>query len=351
MMGGGERVRWRGAFLAAGVGVLGGTAGAAAQTPMSYLRSFGPKGEVTVTLMWGLLALSIGVVVIISILVLFGALRRRSFPAFRPGEVLPVTRSPGGLGWIYFGIALTTTILIGLTVWTVAVMAAIEEPAEEPRFTIEITGQQWWWEARYLDRENPFREFETANELHIPVGEPVRIKLRTKDVIHSFWVPALGGKTDLIPGQVNTTWLQADHAGVYRGQCGEYCGAQHAKMALKVFADEPSQFAAWWNGQLKPAETPPEGQTVVRSGAERFRLRCGACHAVRGTLAGGDLGPDLTHLMSRTSIAAVTLPNTVGDLSGWIADPQHIKPKSKMPKLELSGPELAAIRSYLLTLE
>jgi cytochrome c oxidase subunit 2 len=189
----------------------------------------------------------------------------------------------------------------------------------------------------------------TANEIHIPVGEPVRLKLGSADVIHTFWVPTLSGKTDLIPGQTNLTWLEADTPGVYRGQCNEYCGQQHAHMALAVYADAPDEFGAWWDRQVQAADRPEAA--AVSQGQRQFLLRCGACHAVRGTLAGGRVGPDLTHLMSRSTIAAGMLPNTVGHLSGWVANPQFIKPGSKMPNLELSGPELDEIRSYLLTLQ
>ncbi len=196
--------------------------------------------------------------------------------------------------------------------------------------------------------DDPSREFTTANEIHVPVGEPVRFELRSADVIHTFWVPALSGKTDLIPGQTNTTWLEADAPGVYRGQCNEYCGQQHAHMALSLYADPPDQFQSWWDGQLRSAPAP--AAPAAASGQRQFQQKCAACHSVRGSLAGGRVGPDLTHLMSRGTIAAGLLPNMVGNLSGWIANPQVLKPGCKMPNLELSGPELQAIRSYLLTL-
>jgi cytochrome c oxidase subunit 2 len=315
---------------------------------MYYLETFGPRGKAIADLTWGLLALSVAVVLIIGILVLIGAFARRYPGGSDEDGRLPVARSEGSLKWIYTGLALTTVALAGSITWTVVTMAAINEPSGEPRFTIEITGQQWWWEVRYVG-DDPSRIFETANEIHIPVGEPVRLKLASPDVIHSFWVPALTGKTDLIPGQTNVTWLQADEPGVYWGQCAEYCGRQHAHMALRLFADPPEEFEAWWNEQLEAAE-PPETETA-RTGQTHFVLRCGACHTVRGTRAGGELGPDLTHLMSRTTIAAGMLPNTVGHLSGWVANPQFIKPANEMPNLDLSGPQLDVIRSYLLTLD
>jgi cytochrome c oxidase subunit II len=324
------------------------TRAALADWPMYYLESFGPRGQAIADLTWGLLALSVAVVLIIALLVLFGVARPRSIGPGEAGRRLPVTRGGGGVRWIYIGLVPTTIALIGSITWTVVTLAAIDEPPSEPRFTIEITGQQWWWEVRYLS-DDPSRIFETANEIHIPVGEPVRLKLTSADVIHTFWVPALSGKTDLIPGQTNETWLQADEPGVYWGQCNEYCGRQHTHMALRLFADPPEEFEVWWDAQVQSAN-PPETE-MTRTGQTNFVLRCGACHAVRGTLAGGELGPDLTHLMSRTTLAAGMLPNTVGHLSGWIANPQFIKPGSEMPNLELSGPQLDAIRSYLLTLD
>ncbi|UIJ71013.1 cytochrome c oxidase subunit II [Aurantimonas sp. HBX-1] len=343
---------WRSWILAGAALLFAGTSPSQAlELPMYFLETFGPKGNVTATLTWGLLILSIVVVVTISLMVLYATIRRTgSFAPWKMDRILPVSRPPGGIRWIFGGLGVTALILVGFTIWTVDVMADIDRPPSDPVFTIEVTGQQWWWEARYLDGNDPSREFETANELHIPVGKPVRIRLLSPDVIHSFWVPALAGKLDVIPGQVNETWIQADHPGVFRGQCAEYCGEQHAHMALRVFADPPADFQRWWDAQLAIPDAPPEG-TLVAAGQQRFQLRCGACHTVRGTLAQGEMGPDLTHLMSRSSIAAVTLPNTIGHLSGWISDPQQVKPGNHMPNLELSGPELQAIRAYLMTLD
>jgi len=345
---------WRQVGQRAGLAVTGlalGTHAASAQTPMYYLETFGPKGEITASLTWGLLAISVFVVVLISVLVLVAIFRAKRLEPAELGSKLPVSHPGGGHRWIYLGLALTTVALIVMVVWTMEVLAEIDEPAVEPAFTIEVTGEQWWWEARYVDPDDPSRTFVTANELHIPVGEPVRIRLASADVIHSFWVPALAGKTDVIPGQINETWLQADREGVYRGQCAEYCGVQHAHMAMRVFADPAEEFQSWWEHQLEPAEAAPQNSELLQVGQEQFVLKCGACHAVRGTLAGGEAGPDLTHFMDRTTIAAVTLPNTPGHLSGWIADPQHQKPGNKMPNLDLSGPELNAIRHYLETLD
>jgi cytochrome c oxidase subunit 2 len=248
---------------------------------------------------------------------------------------------------MFVGLILTTVSLIGFVGWTVSVMAAIQNPARKPQLSVAITAHQWWWEAQYL-AATPSESFVTANEIHIPVGIPVEFEIKSADVIHSFWVPALGGKTDAIPGRTNVTWLEADKPGVYRGQCSEYCGTQHSHMAFLVIAQTPGDYQKWRQGQLAPAAAPASAQ--IEEGERDFVLRCGACHTVRGTSAGGQVGPDLTHLMSRQTIAAGELKNNIANLSGWIADPQGVKPGTLMPAVELSGPELEALRTYLLTL-
>ncbi len=177
------------------------------ETPLSYLRGFGAAADPVVALTWGLLAISIVVSVVISALVFTGVLARRA-PGAGPIESVPVDRGGNGLPWFYWGIGLTTIALLGSLVWTVQVIAAVNSPATRPALTIEVTGQQWWWKVRYLS-DQPSRVFTTADEIHIPVGQPVRVKLIGADVIHSFWVPALNGKTDAIPGQTNETWIQA----------------------------------------------------------------------------------------------------------------------------------------------
>jgi len=320
---------------------------ARANAPMNYLRSFGPRADEIAALTWALLIVSILVVVIVSVLVLVGVLRRRALQPDNQVRLEPIGHgSSTGVLWIYIGVGLSTLALLGMMVWTGYTMAAINKPARDPKLTIEIIGHQWWWQVRYLS-EDSSRIFETANEIHIPVGEPVAFKVRTDDVIHSFWVPPLGDKLDLIPNQINFTWLEASQPGTYRGQCAEFCGKQHAHMALAVVADKPDEFQRWWGDQLKPAPIEPQ----IAVGEALFTARCGACHSVRGTRAGGRLGPDLTHVMGRGTIAAVTLPNKIAYLSGWIADPQRIKPGNLMPTLDISGPELAQIRDFLVRLK
>jgi cytochrome c oxidase subunit II len=313
-----------------------------AKAPMNYLQSFGPRAHEIAILTWALLIISIVVAVIVSALVLVGVMRRRA-PHGTQVTLEPVSHgSSTGVLWIYIGVGLSILALLGSMVWTGYTMAAVQRPPSDPKLTIEIIGHQWWWQVRYGSDDHS-RVFDTANEIHIPVGEPVQFRVHTSDVIHSFWVPPLADKLDLIPNQTNTTWLQASEPGTYRGQCAEFCGEQHAHMGLLVVADRPDDFQRWWDDQLKPAATSP--QTAV--GETLFTVRCGACHTVRGTRAGGRLGPDLTHLMSRQTIAAATLPNRIAYLSGWIADPQRIKPGNLMPRLDISGPELAQIRDFL----
>jgi cytochrome c oxidase subunit II len=238
-------------------------------------------------------------------------------------------------------------VLLFSIVWTVRVLADIQAPPQKPTVTIEITARQWWWQVRYLSDQNQ-HEFVTANEIHIPVGVPVRLKLVGGDVIHSFWVPQLAGKMDAIPGQTNESWIEAGAPGIYRGQCTEYCGLQHSHMSFLVVAEPTGEFHKWWNGQLAP---PAVAIGDAQLGRGDFQMHCGGCHTVRGTEAAGALGPDLSHLMQRMTIAAGQLPNNGPVLAHWIADPQSLKPGNLMPVLSLSETELADIHAFLKTLD
>jgi cytochrome c oxidase subunit 2 len=313
----------------------------AAEKPLSYLRSAGAKADATLPLTFGLLAISIAVVAIVCVLVLVAIFRARG----RGGAAAEVDGRAAS--WVYFGVALSSFVLVCALVWTVRVLARVNAPPGPAALTIEVTGQQWWWKARYLD-EDPSRILTTANEIHIPVGKPVRIELLGADVIHSFWVPTLAGKTDAIPGQVNTAWIEASAPGRYRGQCAEYCGAQHAHMGFDIVADPPDAFAKWLDAQLAPAPEPMSEKS--KQGERDFEFHCGACHTVRGTMAGGTVGPDLTHVMSRRSIAADAAPNSESMLAAWIANPQAIKPGTHMPTLQLPGRKIGDISAYLATL-
>lgn len=321
---------------------------ATAPWAMSYLRTFGPRANSTTALIWGLMALSCFVVVLITLLVVWGVAAKRSRARHQQDALPAPERGPGGLSFLYWGLGFTGIALFASLIWTVTVMAAINSPASKPALTIEVIGHQWWWEARYSP-DDPAHAFSTANELHVPVGQPVQLKLTGADVIHSFWIPTLSGKTDTIPGRTNVAWIQADQPGVYRGQCTEYCGLQHAHMAAYVYADRPADFDAWRVKQMQPAAdaTGP----LVDQGKAVFQGHCSACHTIRGTPAGGALGPDLTHLMTRATLASGTVPNTPAGLSGWIADPQALKPGTLMPATYLSGPDLKSLRAYLETLQ
>jgi cytochrome c oxidase subunit 2 len=218
-------------------------------------------------------------------------------------------------------------------------------PPGAPPLTISVTGHQWWWEIEYEDTV-PSRTLLTANELHIPVGRPVKIVGTATDVIHSFWVPNLHGKRDLIPGREMTTWIQADRAGRWDGECAEFCGHQHAKMRFVVVAEPSDSFAAWYERQLQSAAAPADSS--ARRGQEVFLTgSCPLCHTISGTPARSRVAPDLTHLASRRRIAAGTLPNTRGNLAAWIVDPQRIKPGARMPPNALSSDDLAALLEYL----
>lgn len=319
----------------------------ASAAPLEYLTSSGAKADATVPLTWGVTIISLSVVIMIALLIA-GAIWRRPGIAPQPaGTRVDVSEHATGLGFIWIGVGISSLVLLFTVVWTMAVLARVTSPPTKPALAIEITAHQWWWAARYLSHD-PSQVFTTANEIHIPVGQPVLFKLISADVIHSFWVPALGGKTDLIPGQTNETWLEARKPGIYRGQCTEYCGLEHAKMGLLVVAQTPAAFAAWRARQLQSPAQPATGQQWA--GLQTFNIHCGSCHEVRGTDAAGILGPDLSHLELRHTIAAGLLANTPENLDRWIADPQTIKPGVLMQPPELSANERADVISYLETL-
>jgi cytochrome c oxidase subunit 2 len=221
---------------------------------------------------------------------------------------------------------------------------------EAPRLTIKVTAHQYWWQVEYQGGDAPSAWVTGANELYLPIGEPVRLQLTSADVIHSLWIPSLHGKRDLIPGRTAETWIQADRAGVFRGECAEFCGLEHARMALEVVAVTPAEHAAWLDRQREPARSPDSRQAM--RGREVFMSQtCAMCHTVAGTPAGGTAGPDLTHVASRGTLAAGTIPNTRGHLAGWIADPHRIKPGARMPGNLMAPEDLQALVAYLEILE
>jgi cytochrome c oxidase subunit 2 len=250
-----------------------------------------------------------------------------------------------GHRWIWWGgIALPVVVLLFVFGFEVRTIWALTQPKPTVA-TIRIVGHRWWWEIQYVDQK-----FTTANQLVIPAGKAVRLELTSGDVIHSFWVPQLHYKRDLIADQVNSTIVQADEPGVYRAVCAEFCGKQHAQMQLMVVALEPDRYQAWVAHESQAAPPPPAA--LAQAGQEVFLSNsCLFCHTIRGTPAAGEIGPDLTHLASRLTLAAGTLENNTGNLGGWIMDPQHIKPGSLMPPAQITGEELQALLAYLGTLQ
>lgn len=251
-----------------------------------------------------------------------------------------------GRGFVIgLGIAFPVVTLTALMGYGFVVSGALAT-AGPPALRVEVTGVKWFWRIRYLDADGAERLVD-ANEIHVPAGAPVEFVLKAEDVIHSFWVPALAGKRDMIPGRTNRIVFAAGAPGVYRGQCAEYCGDQHALMALTVVAHERADFEAWWAGSVGPAVEPATDE--ARRGAALFAENgCGACHAVRGTGAAGAIGPDLTRVGARRTIGAGSWPRNVGTLAGWVASAQHLKPGNAMPSYDrLSGAELRAVAAYL----
>jgi cytochrome c oxidase subunit 2 len=243
---------------------------------------------------------------------------------------------------------LSVAVIVGLTAATVAVGHGLTSPMGPGAITVDAIGHQWWWDFQYRD-VSPSEFVSTPNELHVPVGQPVVIKTMSRDVIHSFWIPNLHGKRDLIPGQVTSTWIEADRPGVYRGLCAEFCGHQHARMAFTVVVEPLDRFKAWLAQQRRSAAEPATG--AERRGRDVFLgSACATCHTIRGTPAGSRVGPDLTHVGSRPTIAAGTLPNTEPHLARWIGDPQAIKPGTRMPAVPMPDADRQALIAYLRSL-
>jgi cytochrome c oxidase subunit II len=248
---------------------------------------------------------------------------------------------PALIGWM-------ALVVVGLTVLTVASFFTDRSnaaDARQPALLVKVTANQWWWDVEYSPGD-PSKTVRTANEIHLPLGVPVRVTLTSNDVIHSFWVPNLAGKQDLIPGRTTDVRLLASKTGLYRGQCAEFCGVQHARMALDVTVESKADFQRWYAAQLKPAASP--AMPLELTGYRYVTTReCGTCHNIAGTPAGGRVAPELTHFASRRSIAAGTLPMSKGNLYGWIADPQSQKPGSHMPTVGLEPAELHSVVAYL----
>jgi cytochrome c oxidase subunit 2 len=267
--------------------------------------------------------------------------RRRAQP--EDASATPATRlmSTALNGWI----GLVILGLFALTITSYAVDRAIFSAGEQKGLSLEVTSQQWWWEVKYRS-DDPSQTFETANEIHLPVNVPVEIGLSSPDVIHSFWVPNLHGKQDLIPGRSTNIHLHPTRIGTFRGQCAEFCGAQHANMALNVIVESQQDFDRWRQGQLRAAQDPADN--VAAQGRDIFMTSaCALCHTIRGTDAAGISGPDLTHLASRISLGAGALAYSRGTLAAWISNPQGIKPGNHMPNVPLDPNALQSLTAYL----
>jgi cytochrome c oxidase subunit 2 len=314
-------------------------------SPLDYLHSAGGTADVILPLTWATLAISVLVVIVIAALLWIGVSRVRARGGPDEMRAVPVQAGANGMRWIKVGVAIAVIPLFITLVWTMVALAGISRGGPANAIVLDVTPRQWWWDVRYSSPTDPSQTFSTANEIHIPVGLPVKVRLHGADVIHSFWVPKLAGKTDAIPGRINVTWLRASAPGRYRGQCSEFCGFQHAHMALDVVAESPTAFENWRQQQLAPAPEPTTPEQM--RGREFVVYRCGLCHSVRGTTAAATAAPDLTHLLSRSQIAAGTLPTNVGNIATWIRNSQAFKPGNLMPNQNMTGPELADTLAYL----
>jgi len=304
----------------------------------SLLDPHGPAADRIAALIWTLFAVG-GTVCLLVLLFLIWALVKRHGPETRPFNENRII--------IIAGVVIPTIILFAVFGYSLVVTSANSTPASASRLTVNVVAHQWWWEVQYPDQG-----FTTANELHIPVGQSVLVKVTAGDVIHDFWVPQLNDKIDVFPGHTNTTWLQASQPGSYTGVCAEYCGVEHAHMNFLVVADPPAQFETWLTAQAQPAAQPVNESDTALKGYQVFiGSSCSYCHAIKGTNAAGNYAPDLTHLASRQNIAAGTLTNNRGNLGGWIANTQGIKPGNRMPAYPLDAQDMQYLLDYLETLK
>jgi cytochrome c oxidase subunit 2 len=326
------------------VAVAATAAQASSVAPLNYfLHAAGPAAAPTMRLGWALASISVTVTVVIAGLLIAAIVRKR--PATTSDSL---NAEAGGMRWIYIGTGVSSVALLAMLVYILITLESVATPATHPQLTITVTAYDWWWKVDYADDPSPARNFSTANEIHIPVGEPVKIALKSADVVHAFWVPQLAGKTQTIPGQTNEQWIQADRAGIYRGQCSQFCGVQHAHMAFEVVAQSPADFNVWRDAQGQAAASANDSS--VAEGRHLFAERCAGCHTIRGTDADGLQAPDLTHLNSRRMIAAGEVTNTPDHVLDWIEHAQAIKPEALMPSIALSANDAAALSAYLATL-
>jgi len=335
-------------FVALGAALFVGSCGGGGI--QNAINPAGPNAQSLSRLWWLMFWVCLGVYVLVMIAMAIAV--RKGTRARDLNPVLEFARqtTKRKVTTVLSAVAVSAVILFVFLVYSYSTGRALTaDLGQKNGLSIELTGHQWWWEARYNDVDAS-NMFTTANEIHIPVGVPVLFTLRSTDVIHSFWVPNLAGKKDLIPGKVATMWLQADKPGVYRGQCAEYCGLQHARMALWIVADPPEQFVAWRQNATQ-GSVPPSTDSQKRGQQVFLSSTCVMCHAIGGTTAGSNFGPNLTHVGSRNTIAAATISNTREHLASWVANSQTFKPGNRMPPNNLSDQDLQALVDYLQSLK
>lgn len=316
----------------------------------SVLEPASPEADGIVWLWWLFFGLSVAVWVLVMGFVALALLRRGRRPEAPPLVEPGPERSFASV--ISAATLLTSAVLFGLLLSSVITGRRLHQlghPSGQPALRIQVTGHRWWWEIQY-PAQPVSDSVQSANELHVPVGRPVVLELSSHDVIHSLWLPDLQGKRDLIPGQPAELRFTARQAGTFRGQCAEYCGLQHAHMGLLLVAESPERFEAWLAAQRRPSSIPSDARTL--HGREVFlSAQCPMCHGIRGTAASALTGPDLTHLMSRATLAAATLPNQPHSLTDWVSDPQRFKLGNFMPPNPLPPQELQDLVLYLTSLQ
>jgi cytochrome c oxidase subunit II len=306
-----------------------------------------PQAHAIATLWWWMMGVGFfGLAVVVGLLVA-AWVRRNKLGIGNDTEGPKAGERTGWFVVVIGGVIVPIGVIVALFVVSdIFIIRTTEAPAATAtKMTVVVVGHQFWWEIRY-----PGTGAVTANEMHIPVRTPVRVEVRTADVIHSFWVPELNRKIQAIPGQSNAIELDADSTGAYLGYCAEFCGLQHAHMHIKVIVQSASAFRRWLARQTAPAATPPP-KTPASVGEAVFLDKCASCHTIRGTAGSGTVGPDLTHLADRRTLAAVTIPNTPSYLAGWIGHAQSVKPGSAMPDIALSTAQVGELVAYLDSLK
>ena len=344
-----KRASARISSLAALVGLLVNARQASAGSPTSIFDPAATPAHSIFSLSMLVLSVTLIIFLVVAGLLLYALIRfrqRSTDSGQDPAQVYGSNQIE--LSWTVIPILIVVMLFLSTTR---VILETEAKPKPDNALNVTVIGHQFWWEYRY-----PKLGVVTANELHIPVSDPNRptptyLEMSSADVTHSFWVPRLAGKTDLIPNRVNSMWLDPSEAGLYLGQCAQYCGTQHAKMLLRVYAQTPQDFAAWVKQQQQPSRADLSDQPLAEEGRMVFlHNACINCHTVTGTVATGRFGPDLTHLASRDTIASGAIPNTPKQLRAWIANPDEFKPGSLMPAMHLNNHDLDAVTAYLTTL-